>query len=81
MSFDLGIGNVETVNKNSYKYNMANATAQKLTQHQSFELDIGASGEKQVKFEVTVTDNDTGLIQHQSDQRYMGYFCFKNIIS
>ena len=62
VSFDLGIGNVETVNKNSYKHNMANATAKKLTQHQSFELDIEASGEKQVKFEVKVTDNDTCLL-------------------
>ena len=54
VTFDLAIGNVETVNKTGYKESMADATA---GLHQKLEVDLEASSETKVKFEVKVTDD------------------------
>jgi len=62
ISFDMSLGNVNTVNKTAYQEELREASS--LSRNQQFEMDVVPSDTQKVKFEVKLEDNDTTLAQN-----------------
>ena len=83
VSFDLSIGNVEQVDKASYQEKIRNLSStdpgvqQNKNNHQFLEIDLEASGESKVKFEVLVKENLTLATEQQYSQKFSRKLLFR----